>query len=231
MIALVADSLDVHSRGVNVYVRCVVCLLLLSSLVDGPSAGVAVGHPGGVDAAGGHVDKSTGRYHFHSAGGSTVDQATNMPANVKQPTSSTASAEQKRRAMREHAAKALMKAALNSKRKAMALRSVAELFPETAAGGRAKRAADRIDPDGGKTAPEIDDDEAFAATRYEVARQLFLLGHNEMAVHVLEELVATYPDTKAAEQAQTKLNAAATVESIDLPDGGFFDHLDGEPKK
>lgn len=193
---------------------------------------VLFAHPGGVDDAGGHVNRKTGIYHFHRVGGkdgSKIDPKSNLPTQPNQPiTSTTASVAQKRRAAREHAAAALFKAALQAKRKATAVQAVADLFPETKAGERARRTAARLaDPDVSAVVPADQQEkiakERAADARVQVARRLFSLGEDALAVEVLRETVTSFPETEAANAADELLHPETPQTDIDLPDGGFFD--------
>lgn len=208
------------------------CCRRLAAIVFLTLATSASAHPGGVDAAGGHVDKRTGLYHFHRIGGPNgvpIDKTTDLPKASSPMTSSTATPEQKRRAAREHAAEALLKASHQSKRHLEALNAVAELFPETAAGSRAKRAVERLKkkPAAGvnevKTYTDAQLAEQAAVVRLKVARQLLALNHDELAIEILEVVIAEHPKTNAAKQASQLLEPAWPPKKVSLPESGFFD--------
>lgn len=208
------------------------CCCRLAAIVFFILAMSASAHPGGVDAAGGHVDKRTGLYHFHRIGGPNgvpIDKTTDLPKGSSPMTSTTASPEQKRRAAREHAAEALLKASHQSKRHLEALDAVAELFPETAAGSRAKRAVERLkkrSAAGDSEATTYTDAqlaEQAAVVRLKVARQLLALKHEKLAVEILEAVVAEHPKTNAAQQASQLLEPDWPPKNVLLPESGFFD--------
>lgn len=181
-------------------------------------------HPGGVDAAGGHVDRATGVYHFHRVGGpdgKTVQEAMTPAAD---PQGQTDFPETRRiHAARENAAKALLKSAQQSTRRIQALRAVAELFGDTDAGERAGRIADRLDPSGDEALTAEQKDELAAQQRLDIARQLMQMKQTELAIEILKETVAAHPKTKAAEKADSILHPEVPNDQVELPDGGFFE--------
>lgn len=181
-------------------------------------------HPGGVDAAGGHVDKATGVYHFHRVGGPdgpTVEQA--MKPKAAENGTTAFSDARRLKAARENAAASLLKSAQQSSRRATALRAVARLFADTDAGKRAGRIADRLDPDGEQPATKEEQSERDAQERIDIARQLMQLKQHDLAIEILKATVESHPDTKAAENASSILQSAALTEEFELPDGGFFE--------
>lgn len=200
-----------------------VCVLMFLAMLTAENTVDA--HPGGVDAAGGHVDKSTGLYHFHRVGGpkgKPINEAMKPVANSKSQT--PFSPARRLRAARENAAAALLKTALQSERKVIALRAIADLFPDTDSGTRAKRIATRFAP--GKAEPPTPGQQAEidAQQRIQLAQQLIVMGEKELATEILKTTVKTYSKTKAAKKAEKLLEPTPSeAGDVDLPNGGFFD--------
>ena len=145
---------------------------------------IALGHSGGLDRFGGHMDHSNGTYHYHSGGGGGY-----VPGGgpVYEPYSP--SYEPRRTAISEEhrAARVTYRTKVrenDARRRLAAARREADL-----------RAA--MEPEEAR--------EQRAQAKLKLAKDLLGRGFTTMAVKWLKEILAEFPDTKAAAEAKDLL--------------------------
>lgn len=135
----------------------------------------ALGHPGGLDASGGHHDRKNGGYHYHRSPPRDPEPPPPSPireAPVARTTARTSYRDDARTEARTEDARSL----------------TAKEFPVTKA------------VSGWAGLSEQDRREQMAAAKLRFVKQLLNDSNETTAKHVLTKLITEYPDTKAGKE-------------------------------